>query len=71
VVDAASIAVNRRRRRTKTDRIDVEALLRSLMAWARGEKGGVLRCERRARRRKSPAADTRTRDAGRGAGQAR
>jgi transposase len=38
VVDAASIAVNRRRRRAKTDRIDVEALLRSLMAWARGER---------------------------------
>jgi transposase len=38
VVDAASIAVNRRRRRAKTDRIDVEALLRSLMAWLRGER---------------------------------
>ena len=38
VVDAASIAVNRRRRRAKTDRIDVETLLRTLMAWARGER---------------------------------
>jgi transposase len=38
VVDAASIAVNRRRRRVKTDRIDVETLLRTLMAWARGER---------------------------------
>jgi len=37
VVDAASIAVNRRSRRAKTDRIDVETLLRTLMGWARGE----------------------------------
>jgi transposase len=38
VVDAASIAVDRRRRRCKTDAIDVEGLLRTLMAWARGER---------------------------------
>jgi transposase len=38
VVDPASIAVNRRSRRTKTDRIDAEAMLRTLMAWARGER---------------------------------
>ena len=38
VVDAASIAVNRRSRRAKTDRIDVEALLRTLMGWARGQR---------------------------------
>jgi len=38
VVDAASIAVNRRRRRAKTDRIDVEGLLRTMMGWARGER---------------------------------
>jgi transposase len=38
VVDAASIAVNRRSRRAKTDRIDVEKLLRTLMGWARGER---------------------------------
>lgn len=37
VVDAASIAVPRRRRRAKTDRIDGEALIRTLMAWMRGE----------------------------------
>jgi len=37
VVDAASIATSRRRRRTKTDRIDGEALLRALMAYKRGE----------------------------------
>jgi transposase len=38
VVDAASIAVARRSRRAKTDRIDVEKLLRTLMGWARGER---------------------------------
>ncbi|WP_157177991.1 MULTISPECIES: IS110 family RNA-guided transposase [Sphingomonadales] len=37
VVDAASIAVSRRHRRAKTDRIDGEALVRTLMAWIRGE----------------------------------
>src|ERR1700739_38556 len=35
VVDAASIAVCRRHRRAKTDSIDGETLLRTLMAWAR------------------------------------
>jgi hypothetical protein len=38
VVDAASIAVDRRSRRAKTERIDVEKLLRTLMGWARGER---------------------------------
>jgi len=37
VVDAASIAAARRRRRAKTDRLDGEALLRALMAYKRGE----------------------------------
>ena len=37
VVDAASIATSRRRRRAKTDRIDGEALLRTLLAFLRGE----------------------------------
>ncbi|QHD70750.1 IS110 family transposase (plasmid) [Sphingobium yanoikuyae] len=37
VVDAASIAVPRRHRRAKTDRIDGETLVRTLMAWMRGE----------------------------------
>jgi transposase len=37
VVDAASIAVPRRRRRAKTDRIDGRTLLRTLMAFKRGE----------------------------------
>jgi len=38
VVDPASIAVDRRHRRAKTDAIDGETLLRTLMAWARGER---------------------------------
>ncbi len=38
VVEAASIAVPRRHRRAKTDSIDGETLLRTLMAWARGER---------------------------------
>jgi transposase len=38
VVDPASIAVDRRHRRTKTDAIDGEMLVRTLMAWARGER---------------------------------
>jgi transposase len=38
VVDPASIAVDRRKRRCKTDALDVDALLRTLMAWARGER---------------------------------
>jgi transposase len=37
VFDAASIAVEQRARRTKTDRIDGELLLRTLMAHLRGE----------------------------------
>ncbi len=37
IVDPASVAVSRRRRRAKTDRIDGEALLRTLLAYKRGE----------------------------------
>src|SRR6202022_3763282 len=38
VLDPASIQVNRRARRVKTDRIDVLALLRALIATDRGER---------------------------------
>ena len=38
VVDAASIAVERRHRRAKTNSIDGEMLLQTLMAWACGER---------------------------------
>ena len=37
VVDAASILTSRRRRRAKTDRIDGETLVRTLLAFKRGE----------------------------------
>jgi transposase len=37
VVDPASIAISRRRRRAKTDKIDGETLVRSLLAYKRGE----------------------------------
>jgi transposase len=37
MVDAASVLTSRRRRRAKTDRIDGEALLRTLLAHKRGE----------------------------------
>jgi transposase len=37
VIDPASLQVDRRKRRAKTDRIDAERLLRSLLAYLRGE----------------------------------
>ena len=37
VIDAASLQVDRRARRVKTDNVDVTKLLRSLMAYLRGE----------------------------------
>ena len=37
VIDPASLQVDRRMRRAKTDRIDTVRLLRSLMAYLRGE----------------------------------
>ena len=37
VVDPASIATSRRRRRAKTDKIDGEAMVRALLAYKRGE----------------------------------
>ena len=38
VMDPASLQVDRRARRVKTDRIDVEKLLQTLIAWCRGER---------------------------------
>lgn len=38
VVDSASIEVNRRKRRAKSDRLDALALLRQLIRWDNGEK---------------------------------
>jgi transposase len=37
VIDPASLQVDRRARRVKTDRIETEQLLRSLLAYLRGE----------------------------------
>lgn len=38
MIDPGSLQVNRRGRRVKTDRIDVKVLLRTLIAWCRGER---------------------------------
>ena len=38
VIDPGSLQVNRRGRRVKTDRVDVKMLLRTLIAWCRGER---------------------------------
>ena len=38
VMDPASLQIDRRARRVKTDRVDVEKLLQALIAWCRGER---------------------------------
>jgi transposase len=38
VIDPGSLQVSRRGRRVKTDRVDVKTLLRTLIAWCRGER---------------------------------
>ncbi len=38
VMEPASLRVTRRARRVKTDRIDVESILHTLIAWCRGER---------------------------------
>ena len=38
VIDPGSLQVNRRGRPVKTDRVDVKMLLRTLIAWCRGER---------------------------------
>jgi transposase len=38
VIDPGSLQVNRRGRPVKTDRVDVKLLLRTLIAWCRGER---------------------------------
>src|SRR5262252_8447253 len=38
VIDPGSLQVNRRSRPVKTDRVDVKVLLRTLIAWCRGER---------------------------------
>jgi transposase len=39
VIDPGSLQVSRRGRRVKTDRVDVKTLVRTLIAWCRGESG--------------------------------
>jgi transposase len=56
VVDPASIAVDRRKRRVKTDRIDAEKLLQTLIAWTRGERRVCSMVRRRRWRRRTTAA---------------
>jgi transposase len=38
VIDPASIRINRKARRAKTDALDVEALINALIAWKRGDQ---------------------------------
>ncbi len=38
VMEPASLQVNRKARRVKTDRIDVESILHTLIAWCRGQR---------------------------------
>jgi transposase len=49
VIDPGSLQVNRRGRPDKTDRVDVKVLLRTLIAWCRGERQ-VAAIERETRR---------------------
>jgi transposase len=39
VIHSTSVAVSREKRRTKTDRVDAEMLLRVFLGWLRGERG--------------------------------
>ncbi len=54
IMHPASIPVERRGRRAKTDRIDLDMLLRTLLAWLRGEPRVCARsCASRARPRRT------------------
>ena len=56
-MDPASLKVDRRARRVKTDRIDAESLLRALQAWRRGDYHACrfVRCQMWPRRIPTPA----------------
>ena len=56
VFDPASIAVDQRARRVKTDRIDGEKMLRTLMAYLRGEPRWCGSCGYLRRSKRTPAA---------------
>ena len=47
VVDPASVATSRRRRRAKTDKLDGDTLVRTLLAYKRGEPKSAQWCDRR------------------------
>ena len=55
VLDAASVLVDRRARRAKTDRLDAAGLLRTLMALERGEPRVCAWCTCPAPSRRTPA----------------
>src|SRR4051794_23819324 len=59
VIDPASLLVDRRARRAKTDRLDAEALLRALMALCRGEPRATRAARRRAQDERLQAAAAR------------
>jgi transposase len=54
VLDAASVLVDRRARRAKTDRLDAAGLLRTLMALERARRGSAGWCACRAPNRRTP-----------------
>src|SRR5919108_4587146 len=62
VLDPSSIAVEQRGRRTKTDRIDGEQLLRTLMAYCRGEPRVVRIVQVPSADQEDARRDTRERD---------
>ena len=66
VIDSASIAVDPLHRRVKTDAIDGETLLRTLMAWARGERRVCSMVRAPSPETRSPALDARARHAAQG-----
>src|SRR5205085_2771761 len=45
VMHAASVAVSRELRRAKTDRLDTQLLMRSLLGWLRGEADHCKMCQ--------------------------
>jgi transposase len=69
VVDAASLQVNRRGRRAKTDRIDVGMLLRGLIAWRRGDRHVCRWCVFPVSRKRICAARTASANAWSGSGR--
>jgi transposase len=55
VVDPASVATSRRRRRAKTDKLDGDTLVRTLLAYKRGEPRVCAWCDRRPLKKRTGA----------------